>query len=374
MSPNAFRWPLLLVALVVGSVWSQERPGRIPIVYSTDLHHPHMDPDDHFDLATLFALDELDVRAIILDCGARQQTAPGSVPVRQLLRVTKRRVPFAIGLADPLESPGDDGRKQPAEFQQGVELLIRALRESAAPVTLFTTGSLRDVAAALNREPDLFSSKVVRLYVNAGNPATGRRLPQDEYNVGLDRQAYLRVMNSGLPIYWCPCFDGPLWTRGRNGTYWKFTQDEVLETLSRPLQNFFIYALSKPDVPDALQFLYDEPDARARETVWRMSRNMWCTAPFLHAAGRNIYAHGSNEWIALSPRGARQAGLAGAMVNVFGFVPARLSATQQTDGAIEVTFDGEPPVRGAAIFESRTERYDVIMTACLRNLLAEIGR
>ena len=151
----------------------QDVPGRIPVIYSTDLHHPHIDPDDHFDLATLFALKELDVRGIVLDCGAQQQKAPGSVPVRQMLRLTDRSVPYAIGLASPLQSPEDRGLDQPADYQGGVELILTALRQSSEPVTLFTTGSLRDVAAALNREPDLLLRKVARLYVNAGNPATG---------------------------------------------------------------------------------------------------------------------------------------------------------------------------------------------------------
>jgi len=34
---------------------------KIPIIYSTDLYQPHEDPDDHVDLATLFALDEFEI-------------------------------------------------------------------------------------------------------------------------------------------------------------------------------------------------------------------------------------------------------------------------------------------------------------------------
>ena len=36
---------------------------QIPIVHYTDLFHPPDDPDDHVDLATLFALPEFDIRA-----------------------------------------------------------------------------------------------------------------------------------------------------------------------------------------------------------------------------------------------------------------------------------------------------------------------
>ena len=45
---------------------------RIAIIYASDLFHPHDDPDDHFDLATLFAIPDVDVRAIVLDIGDNQ--------------------------------------------------------------------------------------------------------------------------------------------------------------------------------------------------------------------------------------------------------------------------------------------------------------
>jgi len=357
-------------ALAAGA---EDKPGRIALIYSTDLHHPHVDPDDHFDLATLFALKELDVRAIVLDCGARQQKAPGAVPLRQMLRLSNRSVPYAIGLAEPLRSPEDQGLEQPAEYQGGVQLILDALRRAPSPVTLFTTGSLRDVAAAWNREPDLLRRKVTRLYINAGNPATGRSMPEDEYNVALDRQAYLQVMNSGLPIHWCPCFDGPVWQRGRNGTYWRFTQADVLGALRPPVQNFFIFALTKPEVADPLQYLLGVPDAATRAKVWRLERNMWCTAPLLHAAGRNVYARGTDDWLAMPPDSALQAGLSHALVDVFGFVAGALSARTRASGAIEAACNVRQPAQGSAVFESHHDRYDLIMAACLRNLLAELG-
>ena len=70
-------------------------------------------------------------------------------------------------------------------------------------MVLFTTGSLRDVAAAYNREPELLRDKVRALYFNAGNGPGG---PQNEWNVTLDPTAYQRIFESGLPLYWCPCF------------------------------------------------------------------------------------------------------------------------------------------------------------------------
>ena len=346
-------------------------PQTVPVIYSSDLHHPHVDPDDHFDLATLFALPELDVRAVILDCGAHQLEAPGSIPVRQMLRITGRDVPFTIGLGKPLQSPEDPGTDQSADFQGAVELILKTLRASDRAVTIFATGSLRDVAAAFNRDENLFRSRVARIYANIGNPASGREFPDDEYNVGLDRNAYVRIMNAGLPVYWCPCFDGAVWQRGRHGTYWKFRHADVLESAPKALQNFYIFALTKPQGVDPLDFLSATPKSEDRAAVWNMSRAMWCTAPFFHAAGRRIYAKGDADWQALADTKTGDATNAERPVDVFDFVPVRLQAEKVKSGAIQVTFASDPK-SPATVFEIHDERYEPIMTACLKHLLAGI--
>ncbi|NLX55044.1 MAG: hypothetical protein GXY58_08020 [Planctomycetaceae bacterium] len=114
------------------------------------------------DLATLFALDEFEVLGVILDHGEKQAARPGEVPVRQMIQLTGRQVPYVVGLNPPLRSPSGPALDQPAAYQQGVNLLLEKLRSADRPVTVFTTGSMRDVAAAFNREPDLLRQKVSR--------------------------------------------------------------------------------------------------------------------------------------------------------------------------------------------------------------------
>jgi len=127
------RTAILAVALGIVAALPLSAFG-VPVIYCTDLFHPHDDPDDHFDLATLFALPELEVKAILLDQGDKQLKRPGAIPIQQMMHLTGRQVPFAIGLAQKLISPGDDGRAQPAEFQAAVNLLLKTLREASAPV------------------------------------------------------------------------------------------------------------------------------------------------------------------------------------------------------------------------------------------------
>ena len=196
---------------------------RVPVIYSTDLFHPHDDPDDHYDLATLFAIAEFDIKAIILDLGDRQKQRPGRVPLEQMMRLTGRRVPYAMGLPGKLKSPSDKGLDQPAEDQRGIELLLKTLGEAEAGVTIITAGSLRDLCAAFNREPGLLKAKVARVYVNIG--ATDTTV---EWNVNLDLNAYLGLMRSGLPIWWCPCLPMRV---NEHSTFWKFRQSDILEGL-----------------------------------------------------------------------------------------------------------------------------------------------
>jgi inosine-uridine nucleoside N-ribohydrolase len=143
--------------------------GGIPTIYCTDLFHPHDDPDDHFDLATLFALPELEVKAILLDQGDKQLKRPGAIPIRQMMQLTGHQMPFATGLGQKLVSPTDDGRAQPAEFQGAINLLLKTLREASEPVTVVAAGSVRDLCAAWNREPALVSAW-------PKTPSFGRRL------------------------------------------------------------------------------------------------------------------------------------------------------------------------------------------------------
>jgi len=333
-----------------------------------------MDPDDHFDLATLFAIPEFDIRGIVLDCGDRQLKTPGSIPVKQMVHLTGREVPFAIGLGKPLTEPTDDGGDQPEHFQRAVALLLDMLRQTPEKVTVFTTGSVRDVAAAFNREPELLRRKIARLYINIGNPAPAESSRKYEYNVKLDRNAYTCIMRSGLPIYWCPCFDGTIWERGRHGTYWKFRQEQVLQSAPEPLQNWFVYALTKPPRVDSIAFLSLPQQKETIANVWKMPRNMWCTAPFFHAAGRQVYKRSEEDYIALTPVQAEEQGLADKVIDAYSFVPMRVTADKTQNGLIRVNMQLRPAKSNGFVFQGNAANYDQILTACLRNLFVDFGR
>ena len=100
---------LILLILPFNNIYANisEHKKEVSVIYCTDLFHPPDDPDDHFDIACLYALQEIEIKAIILDQGQKQKKKPGSIPISQLNSIAGRNVPYASGLSDKLQSPQD---------------------------------------------------------------------------------------------------------------------------------------------------------------------------------------------------------------------------------------------------------------------------
>ena len=76
----------------------REKVRRVtPMIHATDLYHPHGDPDDHFDLATVFGIAAFDLRAVVIDMGKDGVGRPGMPPVQQMMHITGKTVPCATG-------------------------------------------------------------------------------------------------------------------------------------------------------------------------------------------------------------------------------------------------------------------------------------
>ncbi|MHC4460080.1 MAG: nucleoside hydrolase [Planctomycetota bacterium] len=287
----------ILLILLFNDIYANisEHKKRVSVIYCTDLFHPHDDPDDHFDIACLYAIQEIEIKAIILDQGQKQKKKPGSIPISQLNRIAGRNVPYASGLSDKLQSPQDKGLWQAKEYQHGAELILTVLQTSKEPVSIITVGSLRDIAASYNRSPKLFKTKVNRLFIFIGEASTNGHI---EYNVGLDKNAYIRIMNSGLSIYWVPCFDGGLWQNNGRASYWKASHKDLLGRVSNRVMAYFIYALLKKNENNQIQYLDNEINKGDKKKILSMNRNLWCTAIFAHIAGRRYIRQG-NEFISI---------------------------------------------------------------------------
>lgn len=355
----------VFAVVTLGLMWmahpapAQTAAPRVPVIYCTDLFHPHDDPDDHFDLAAIYALEEIDILGIVLDQGAKQKQQPGGIPIRQMNHLTGRRVPWAIGLATPLTRPDDDGKDQPAEFQGGVAMILRLLEESEKPVNIVTVGSLRDVAAAYNRAPELFKEKVARLLLFSGAVDSAKR----EWNVGLDPQAWVAVMNSDLPVWWVPCFDGGNFVNHGNASYWTARQSDLLRHVSDRVMNYFIYALRKRTDPDPVGLLDRPVNAWLRARSVLGPRRLWCTAVFPWLAGRRFIDDG-HGWISV-PAGSKDA--AGAVLP-FEFVPM----TARFDARGRAEYGDVPGARRLMRFRITAGDYRRMMTEVTARLLGSL--
>ena len=267
---------------------------RIPLVHITDLYHPPQDPDDHVDLATVVALEEYDLKAVILDPtrkflipapgGFDIARDPGFAPVVQLGYLLGRTIPVATGPDEPLRSVKDDIGDRMAQEQGGVRLLLDILESSQEKVVVSLVGSGRVLAAACNRNPGLVRSKVKEVLLNAGSTGGTKR----EWNVGLDPHAYAALWQKGLPITWFPCATekSAFNPDHERGTYWKTSHARIFESLSPAMRSWFTFALSRDASGNIIGRLNDLRKAESWDGILKEERNMWATASLVMGAGR----------------------------------------------------------------------------------------
>jgi pyrimidine-specific ribonucleoside hydrolase len=296
-------WIIITIVILITCCTRTPSPHRIPVIYSTDLYSPPMDPDDNFDLACLFSIKELDVKAIIIDNAAKSPVNPGIIPVRQIEHLSGSSAPVAVGLRHGMKSLNDDCADQ-TESIAGVKLILKTLKDSPEPVTIITVGSLRDVAASLNNDPKLCIEKIGRIFVFAGDASVTDPSKFREYNVDLDTLAFARVMNSGLDIYWVPCFDGGLFKNEGQASYFQTEREKLLSGVSGKVLNYFCYSLLGKSGNDHIEALDAPVDTAAVNTILKRQeggmRNLWCSHVFPYIAGRS-YVLKENKCIALYP-------------------------------------------------------------------------
>jgi pyrimidine-specific ribonucleoside hydrolase len=275
---------------------------RIAVIDVTDLYHPHQDCGDNVDLLSAFGLPEIDLRAIILDCTERFRQAvadhpnpdyrdptgprdPGFIPVLQLNYLFGRDVPAEAGPFSPMKSPHDTMNDVPRFQQNGVNLILKVLRESDQPVHILSFGSGRTIAAAFNREPQLMHEKVARVHLSAGGYPYGYL----EWNVMLDPHAIVCLLSSGLPIaiYPCATHRGPF-DYGRHNTFWKLTNLEFIRHMNPGLRRYLCFAFGRTIRMDFLRAMDEDEPAELLQRVCAMEHKVWETAVWAQVANRRI--------------------------------------------------------------------------------------
>ena len=264
--------PFISLLLFAFCGCSHQDDGKVPVILISDLYYPAQDVGDNVDLLTPYALEQIDLKAVIFDItrshmnedGIRRD--PGFIPVRQLNYLFGKDVPCAAAPYDSLSSPEDRKEDAPAFQQKGIELLLNTIEAADKPVHIVSTGSLRPLAIALNRRPDLMlSGKVAAVHISAGSSSEHFM----EWNIALDTLAAARVLRSGMRIILYPCAteNGPF-DKGVNNSFWAlWNLDWILDMPDGRMRNYLAYnILRKSDRPDFLSYLegpLPESDAAA---------------------------------------------------------------------------------------------------------------
>lgn len=258
----------------------------VTIIYTSDLWTPYGDPDDHFDLLSLFSLKRVRIGAVVIDNTMRAnelRTGVDKSPnVGAVLKANElsghEGVPCVAGLKEPLLTADDDAHDRPVREQAAIQLILDELmRLPGRDAVIITTGSLRDVCAAYNRSPTLFHEKVRRMIISIGDSYGVAGLA--DTNTAKDTAAWNGIVTSGLPIDWMPT--NP--SKGRGGpsrytSYWYFMQSELLTRCPEDVQQFF----ESEEIP-----VHDN-----------RTRHMWSTPAFIESEGLKCYeVEGVLQWM-----------------------------------------------------------------------------
>ncbi|MBN2137251.1 MAG: hypothetical protein JW720_05560 [Sedimentisphaerales bacterium] len=298
ISRRGFLGAAAAMSLNVASAGNRKNSASpIPVLHVTDLFRPHMDPDDHWDLACVYAqafLGQIDLKAVVIDFPVKDRD-PDIAAVAQLNHITGLTVPIAVGSPKPFKAHGNVTPNPADSDYNAARLILDVLDKNPQGLIINITGCSRDVALAGRINPGLFTKNCAAIYLNAG--AGEPKKPADaelEYNVNLDATAHAAIFDLPCPIYWMPCFEQTrsLWVVRQFGTYYKFRQDRILPHLSERMQNYFASMLGKVQSADWLRYLNGPRDEKLLEEQGRAYRNMWCTAGFFHAIGKTVVADG----------------------------------------------------------------------------------
>jgi hypothetical protein len=339
----------------------------VPVIHQTDLFHPHADPDDHWDLACVYALaamGEFRLQGMLIDHPPNPQYGnPAVNSVAQLNRITGLAAPVAVGSSVHFSPDGQVLSELPRADRGGAEFVLKILEHSSEPVVIHIVGSCRDIALAGRARPAVFEEKCRAIYLNAGTGTNDPELKKNrEYNVSLDPLAFKSIFDLPCPVYWMPCFHALLskapqkCEAGPHGTIYAFAQEEILPFLSPQLQKYFLFMFERSSDQRWLSYLSSPNDISTMEHYGKMLRKMWCTAGFFHSVGMSVDAGGNIIDL-------------GKGEGVFAFEPVRISC--DIDGL--TSWEADASSRTRFIFVRRdAQHYDSAMKAAMKSLLERL--
>ena len=274
------------------------------VILTTDLYHRHADPNDHWNLASMYALAHLgyinfvgimcdDDRSITEDGSFLHFGDPSVQSIAQLNYITGMAVPVGFGSRRPIKKAEDldavlaEGRKI-----SSVTLLLNALEHTKTKVDIHMCGSCKDVLIAYHTAPELFRKKCDCIYLNAG---TYKEQEPLEYNVSLEPYAFSQIFKIPCNIRWAPCFarlGKPLFVTAERANYYSIHQSESVEVMSDAMKKYFNYMFGIVTDMGWLSYLRAPLDKELLASWSKDKRQMWSTPGFLLSAGKKVSCSG----------------------------------------------------------------------------------
>ena len=182
---------------------------REKIILDVDTGH-----DDAIAILVAAKSDKIDLRGITVVAG--NQTLPKTLKnTLDICDFANIDVPVYAGMHKPLvknqlevsEVHGDSGlgdipfpdTTKEAEPKHAVDFIIEEALKSNGELILVPTGTLTNIAMALNLKPEI-KEKIKKIVLMGGACGTGNATPSAEFNIYTDPEAAEVVFNSNVPI------------------------------------------------------------------------------------------------------------------------------------------------------------------------------
>lgn len=274
------------------------------VILTTDLYHRHADPNDHWNLATMFAMAHLgwinfagimcdDDRAFTNAGPYKRFGDPSVESIAQLNYITGLAVPVGFGSRMPIKKKEDLEEALLAKRKiSSVTLLLETLQRAENKVDIHMCGSCKDVLIAYHYAPDLFEKKCDCIYLNAGTYAVQDPI---EYNVALEPYAFSQIFKIPCNIRWSPCFDKlikPPYLPSERATYYEIDQADILPYMSDALKKYYNYMFGGVDDTHWLTYLREPLDETILKSWANAKRQMWSTPGYLLSAGKYVTESG----------------------------------------------------------------------------------
>jgi len=205
------------------------------IILDVDTGH-----DDAIAILVAAKSDKIDLRGITVVAG--NQTLPKTLKnTLDICDFANIDLPVYAGMHKPLvrnqlevsEVHGDSGlgdipfpdTTKEAESKHAVDFIIEEALKSNGELILVPTGTLTNIAMALNLKPEI-KDKIKKIVLMGGACGTGNATPSAEFNIYTDPEAAEVVFNSNVPIV----------MTGLDLTYQALADDEVIDRI-RNLDN-----------------------------------------------------------------------------------------------------------------------------------------